>query len=71
MVNTFFLAQETVEIVNQAENVIHDTETKMEEFKDQLPTEECDAIKEEIQKVVAFLPAICLLISTCSFVLII
>lgn len=42
--------KETVEIVNQAENVIHDTETKMEEFKDQLPSEEVDAIKDEIQK---------------------
>lgn len=43
--------KETVEIVNQAENVIHDTETKMEEFKDQLPADECNAIKEEIAKV--------------------
>lgn len=42
--------KETVEVVNQAEGVIHDTETKMEEFKDQLPKEECDAIKDEIQK---------------------
>nr|APZ88670.1 mortalin [Botryllus schlosseri] len=42
--------KETVEIVNQAENVIHDTETKMDEFKDQLPADEVDAIKEEIQK---------------------
>ncbi|XP_077970736.1 stress-70 protein, mitochondrial-like [Styela clava] len=43
--------KETVEIVNQAENAIHDTETKMEEFKDQLPEEECKNIKEEIEKV--------------------
>ncbi|CAK8685036.1 unnamed protein product [Clavelina lepadiformis] len=43
--------KEKVEIVNQAENVIHDTENKMEEFKDQLPKEECDQIKEEITKV--------------------
>ena len=26
--------------MNQAEGIIHDTETKMEEFKDQLPTDE-------------------------------
>lgn len=26
--------------MNQAESIIHDTETKMEEFKDQLPTDE-------------------------------
>ncbi|XP_002121036.2 stress-70 protein, mitochondrial-like [Ciona intestinalis] len=43
--------KEKVEIVNQAENVIHDTETKMEEFKDQLPQDECEQIKEEITKV--------------------
>ena len=29
-----------MEVVNQAENIVHDTETKMEEFKDQLPEEE-------------------------------
>lgn len=43
--------KEMVEIVNQAENVVHDTETKMEEFKDQLPKEETEQIKEEITKV--------------------
>ena len=32
--------QERVEVVNQAEGIIHDTETKMDEFKDQLPAEE-------------------------------
>merc|ERR1719284_1416216 len=42
--------KEIVEIVNQAENVVHDTETKMEEFKDQLPKEETEQIKEEIVK---------------------
>merc|ERR1719419_866054 len=42
--------KEIVEIVNQAENVVHDTETKMEEFKDQLPKEESEQIKEEIVK---------------------
>ena len=29
-----------VEIVNQAEGAIHDIETKIEEYKDQLPSEE-------------------------------
>lgn len=33
-------SQEAVEAVNFAENVVHDTESKMEEFKDQLPEEE-------------------------------
>merc|ERR1712183_1121347 len=42
--------KEKVEIVNQAEGVIHDTETKMEEFKDQLPKEESEQIKGEMVK---------------------
>ena len=29
-----------IEAVNLAESVVHDTETKIEEFKDQLPAEE-------------------------------
>ena len=29
-----------MEAVNQAENIVHDTESKMEEFKDQLPADE-------------------------------
>lgn len=32
--------RDRVEAVNQAEGIVHDTETKMEEFKDQLPKEE-------------------------------
>lgn len=32
--------KEMVETVNQAENAIHDIESKMEEFKEQLPAEE-------------------------------
>lgn len=32
--------KDRVEVVNHAEGIIHDTETKMEEFKDQLPKEE-------------------------------
>jgi len=29
-----------VEAVNVAEGIVHDTESKMEEFKDQLPSDE-------------------------------
>ncbi|XP_073995895.1 heat shock protein 70 cognate 5 [Rhodnius prolixus] len=43
--------KERVEALNQAENIIHETESKMEEFKDQLPSEECDKMKQEISKV--------------------
>ena len=35
-----FVQQEMVEVLNQADGIIHDTETKMDEFKDQLPQEE-------------------------------
>ncbi|GAB1607675.1 stress-70 protein, mitochondrial-like [Argonauta hians] len=40
--------KEIVEAVNQAEGIIHDTETKMEEFKDQLPQDECDKLREKM-----------------------
>ncbi|XP_071793308.1 stress-70 protein, mitochondrial-like [Asterias amurensis] len=43
--------KDAVEAVNQAENIVHDTESKMEEFKDQLPADECEKLKEEITKV--------------------
>ncbi|XP_076258172.1 heat shock protein 70 cognate 5 [Rhynchophorus ferrugineus] len=43
--------KERVEAINQAEGILHDTETKMEEYKSQLPQEECDKLKEEITKV--------------------
>ncbi|XP_067118664.1 stress-70 protein, mitochondrial [Centruroides vittatus] len=42
--------KEMVEIINQAEGIIHDTESKMEEFKSQLPAEECEKLKEQIAK---------------------
>jgi len=32
--------KERVEVVNHAESVIHDTETKIDEYKDQLPEDE-------------------------------
>lgn len=34
------IKKERVEAVNQAEGIIHDTESKLEEFKPQLPQEE-------------------------------
>uniref|UniRef100_A0A8C5FP48 Stress-70 protein, mitochondrial n=1 Tax=Gadus morhua TaxID=8049 RepID=A0A8C5FP48_GADMO len=43
--------KDRVEAVNTAEGIVHDTESKMEEFKDQLPAEECAKLKEEIVKV--------------------
>jgi molecular chaperone DnaK len=45
------IKKERVESINQAESIVHDTETKMEEFKAQLPQEECDKLREEIVKV--------------------
>ncbi|ROI15820.1 Stress-70 protein, mitochondrial [Anabarilius grahami] len=43
--------KDRVEAVNMAEGIVHDTESKMEEFKDQLPADECNKLKEEIVKV--------------------
>merc|ERR1711890_82751 len=43
--------KEKIEATNQAEGIIHDTETKMEEFKDQLPAEECDKLKQHVTEV--------------------
>ncbi|MPC17943.1 stress-70 protein, mitochondrial-like [Portunus trituberculatus] len=43
--------KEVVEAINQGESIIHDTESKMEEFKDQLPAEESDKLKERLTKV--------------------
>ncbi|XP_064631407.1 stress-70 protein, mitochondrial-like [Lineus longissimus] len=43
--------KERVEAVNWAEGVVHDTESKIGEFKDQLPADECDKIMTEIAKV--------------------
>lgn len=43
--------KERVEVVNQAEGIVHDTETKMEEYKDQLPSEEYSKLKDHITKV--------------------
>ncbi|XP_013414429.1 stress-70 protein, mitochondrial [Lingula anatina] len=43
--------KEIVEAINHAESIAHDTESKMDEFKDQLPTEEYDKLKEAIADV--------------------
>jgi len=43
--------KERVEASNQAESIIHDTESKMEEFKSQLPADECAALKDKIAEV--------------------
>jgi len=43
--------KEVIETINQAESAIHDIETKMEEFKDQLPAEEVEELKKEVTTV--------------------
>uniref|UniRef100_A0A2K5L5P5 Stress-70 protein, mitochondrial n=1 Tax=Cercocebus atys TaxID=9531 RepID=A0A2K5L5P5_CERAT len=47
--------KERVEAVIMTEGIIQDTETKMEEFKDKLPADECNKLKEEISKMREFL----------------
>lgn len=42
--------RELVELVNQGESIVHDTETKMEEFKSQLPAEEVNSRIKWISK---------------------
>jgi len=42
--------KERVEAVNQAEGIIHDVESKVEEYQSQLPAEEVTKIKELIVK---------------------
>ena len=37
--------RELIEEINKAEAILHDTEAKMEEFKDQLPKEEYEKLK--------------------------
>merc|ERR1712228_124072 len=41
--------KEIVEAINKAEGIIHDTESKMEEFKDQLPSDEYSKLKNKIE----------------------
>lgn len=40
--------RDVIESVNQAEGIIHDTESKIDEFKSQLPSDEVEKIKEKI-----------------------
>ena len=41
----------TIKKFKQAEGILHDTETKMEEYKDQLDAEEVSKMKEKITEV--------------------
>merc|ERR1711923_153091 len=43
--------KERIEAVNQAEGILHDTESEMEEFKDQLPSEDAAKMKDQIKEV--------------------
>merc|ERR1711936_691572 len=43
--------KERIEAVNQAEGVLHDTETKLEEYKDQVPAEDVTKMKDQIKEV--------------------
>merc|ERR1712121_286325 len=43
--------KERIEAVNQAEGIIHDTETKMDEYKDQLNEEDASKMKDQIKEV--------------------
>jgi molecular chaperone DnaK len=40
--------RELIEEINKAESILHDTESKMEEFKSQLPNGEYDNLKNQI-----------------------
>merc|ERR1712212_1429442 len=42
--------KEVVEAVNQGESIIHDTESKMDEYKDQIPNEESDKLKAKLEE---------------------
>ncbi|XP_018012862.1 heat shock 70 kDa protein cognate 5 [Hyalella azteca] len=43
--------RELIEAINQGESIIHDTESKLDEFKDQLPADEVSKLKTDIQAV--------------------
>lgn len=42
--------RDRVEAINQAEGIVHDTESKMEEFKSQLPEDQYTKLKDQIAK---------------------
>uniref|UniRef100_A0A7E4UQ86 Heat shock protein 70 n=1 Tax=Panagrellus redivivus TaxID=6233 RepID=A0A7E4UQ86_PANRE len=43
--------KESIEAINQAESVVHDTESKINEFADQINPEEAKVIKEKIEAI--------------------
>ena len=43
--------RELIEEINKAEAILHDTESKMEEFKDQLPKDEYTKLKDGITNI--------------------
>merc|ERR1711936_1167240 len=43
--------KERIEAVNQAEGVLHDTETKLDEYKDRVPAEDVTKMKDQIKEV--------------------
>lgn len=43
--------RELIEEINKAESILHDTESKMDEYKDQLPKDEYEKLKEGIVKI--------------------
>ena len=43
--------RELIEEINKAEAILHDTETKMEEYKDQLPKDEYEKLKDGVGKI--------------------
>lgn len=45
------IKKEQIEAINQAEGIIHDTESKMEEYKDQLPADDMQNMKDKIKDV--------------------
>merc|ERR1719210_43290 len=45
------IMKERIEAVNQTEEVLHDTETKLEEYKDQVPAEDVTKMKDQIKEV--------------------
>jgi molecular chaperone DnaK len=45
------LKRDRIEASNQAEGILHDTETKMDEYKDQLDSEEVAKMKEKCKEV--------------------
>ncbi|PAV59257.1 hypothetical protein WR25_09899 isoform B [Diploscapter pachys] len=42
--------RELVEVINQAESIVHDTESKMNEYADQLPKDEVEEIKKKMEE---------------------